>query len=74
MVIEVPNLPIDVNSWGRYYPLSDDLSTWHRWITTANFLWPNIFVVIISHNNNINLLLLLLLLSTLWCCSNDDQI
>ena len=43
--IEVPNLPVDVNSWGRlacyprgnFYPLSDSLSTQHCLITKTNF-------------------------------------
>ncbi len=43
--IEVPNLPVDVNSWGRsacyprstFYPLSDGLSVQHRRITRSDF-------------------------------------
>ena len=43
--IEVPNLPVDVNSWGRsacyprgsFYPLSDDSSTRYRQITKPDF-------------------------------------
>ena len=43
--IEVPNLPVDVNSWGRsacyprrtFYPLSDGTSTSYRRITKADF-------------------------------------
>ena len=43
--IEVPNLPVDVNSWGRsacyprrtFYPLSDDISTHNRRITNSYF-------------------------------------
>ena len=43
--IEVPNLPVDMNSWGRsacypesnFYPLSDGPSTWYRRITKADF-------------------------------------
>ena len=43
--IEVPNLPVDVNSWGRlacyprgnFYPLSDDPSTRNHRITKAHF-------------------------------------
>ena len=43
--IEVPNLPVDVNSWGRsacypqgsFYPLSDGLSIQHRRITKPDF-------------------------------------
>ena len=42
---EVPNLPVDVNSWGRsacypqsnFYPLSDDFSTQYRQITKTDF-------------------------------------
>jgi len=40
-----PNLPVDVNSWGRsacypqgsFYPLSDGISTHYRLITNSNF-------------------------------------
>ena len=43
--IEVPNLPVDVNSWGRsacyprgtFYPLSDDPSTQNHRITMTDF-------------------------------------
>jgi hypothetical protein len=43
--IEVPNLPVDVNSWGRsacyprrtFYPLSDGPSIRNRRITNSNF-------------------------------------
>src|SRR5215510_8033269 len=43
--IEVPNLPVDVNSWGRsacyprstFYPLSDGASTRYRQITKTYF-------------------------------------
>ena len=43
--IEVPNLPVDVDSWGRsacyprgtFYPLSDGASTRHRQITSPDF-------------------------------------
>ena len=43
--IEVPNLPVDVNSWGRsacypqstFYPLSNGLSTLYRGITKPYF-------------------------------------
>ena len=43
--IEVPNLPVDVDSWGRsacyprstFYPLSDGDSTLHRRITKTCF-------------------------------------
>src|SRR5574344_1374473 len=43
--IEVPNLPVDVNSWGRsacypqgnFYPLSDGNSTFYRRITKPDF-------------------------------------
>ena len=43
--IEVPNLPVDVDSWGRsacyprgsFYPLSDGLSIQHRRITKPDF-------------------------------------
>ncbi len=43
--IEVPKLPVDVNSWGRsacyprstFYPLSDGLSIQDRRITKADF-------------------------------------
>jgi hypothetical protein len=43
--IEVPNLPVDVNSWGRsacypqgnFYPLSDGNSTLYRRITKPYF-------------------------------------
>ena len=43
--IEVPNLPVDVNSWGRsacyprgsFYPLSDDSSTRCHLITMPDF-------------------------------------
>src|ERR671919_53709 len=43
--IEVPNLPVDVNSWGgsacyprrSFYPLSDGPSTWYRRITKPCF-------------------------------------
>ena len=43
--IEVPNLPVDVNSWGRsacyprgnFYPLSDGISTHYRRITKPYF-------------------------------------
>ena len=43
--IEVPNLPVDVNSWGRsacypqgsFYPLSDGPSIRHRRITKPDF-------------------------------------
>ena len=41
----MPNLPVDVNSWGRsacypqgsFYPLSDGISTHYRLITNSNF-------------------------------------
>ena len=41
----MPNLPVDVNSWGRsacypqgsFYPLSDGISTHYRLITNTNF-------------------------------------
>ena len=44
-MFEVPNLPVDVNSWGRsacypwrnFYPLSDGPSTRNRRITKAGF-------------------------------------
>ena len=43
--IEVPNLPVDVDSWGRsacyprgsFYPLSDGFSTQNRLITMPDF-------------------------------------
>ena len=43
--IEVPNLPVDVDSWGRsacyprgsFYPLSDGFSTQYRRITKPDF-------------------------------------
>src|SRR5215203_2174670 len=43
--IEVPNLPVDVNSWGRsacyprstFYPLSDGPSIWSHRITMTYF-------------------------------------
>ena len=43
--IEVPNLPVDVDSWGRsacypqgsFYPLSDGHSILHRRITNPDF-------------------------------------
>ena len=43
--IEVPNLPVDVNSWGRsacypqgsFYPLSDGISTHYHLITNSYF-------------------------------------
>ena len=43
--IEVPNTPVDVNSWGvsacypqgSFYPLSDGLSTQYRLITNPDF-------------------------------------
>ena len=43
--IEVPNLPVDVDSWGRsacyprgsFYPLSDGFSTQYRRITKPEF-------------------------------------
>src|ERR1700682_898994 len=43
--IEVPNLPVDVNSWGRsacyprgsFYPLSDGPSTRYRRVTKPDF-------------------------------------
>ena len=43
--IEVPNLPVDVNSWGRsacypqgsFYPLSDGNSTFYHRITKPDF-------------------------------------
>ena len=43
--IEVPNLPVDVNSWGRsacypqgsFYPLSDGISTHYHLITNSDF-------------------------------------
>src|ERR1041385_8449568 len=43
--IEVPNLPVDVNSWGRsacyprrtFYPLSDGPSTQNHRITKSDF-------------------------------------
>ena len=51
--IEVPNLPVDVDSWGRsacypqgsFYPLSDGPSIRHRRITNPDFrpcsaCWP----------------------------------
>ena len=41
----MPNLPVDVNSWGRsacypqgsFYPLSDGISTYNHLITNSNF-------------------------------------
>ena len=43
--IEVPNFAVDVNSWAKsacypqstFYPLSNDDSTFHRWITRPCF-------------------------------------
>src|SRR3989338_3844820 len=43
--IEVPNLPVDVDSWGRsacypygnFYPMSDGPSMWYHRITKAYF-------------------------------------
>ena len=43
--IEVPNLPVDVNSWGgsacyprrSFYPLRDGPATWYRRITKPDF-------------------------------------
>ncbi len=43
--IEVPNTPVDVNSWGvlacypqgNFYPLSDGPSTWNHLITKPDF-------------------------------------
>jgi len=43
--IEVPNIPVDMNSWGTlacypwrtFYPLSRHTSTWYVWVTTSNF-------------------------------------
>lgn len=43
--IEVPNHPVDMDSWGRsacyprgtFYPLSDGASTSHRRVTSSDF-------------------------------------